>query len=128
MKLFIHLYPVICLPAPLRTTTGPGPAYGSTARAYGPTGLRAGPLAYGPAYRPTGPGPWLTIRALQAHGLTGLTGPRAGPTGLRARTWGFPGVNGRVYIYISRYHWWGDMDFMEFHQQCTDRNDASTWS
>ena len=65
-----------------------------------PTGLRAGPLAYGPAYRPTGPGPWLTIRALQAHGLTGLTGPRAGPTGLRARTWGFPGVNGRVYIYI----------------------------
>ena len=84
------LYPVICLPCPLTDNYGPGPRLRVH---YGPTGLRAGP---------TGPGPWLTIRALRAHGLTGLMGPRAGPTGLRARTWGFPGVNGRVYIYI--YH------------------------
>ena len=129
MKLFIHLYPVICLPAPLRTTTGPGPAYGSTAR---PTGLRA----YGPGPWLTGPPTGLRARALGLrYGLyrpTGLRALRAHGPGLRAYGPGPGASQGSmavyIYIYISRYHWWGDMDFMEFHQQCTDRNDASTWS
>ena len=60
--------------APLRTTTGPGPAYGSTTglRVYGP-GLRARALGlrYG-LYGPTG------LRALWAHG-PGLRAYGPGP-------------------------------------------------
>ena len=102
-----------------RPLDSPGPTGPPDRARKGPEGPRAATTPS--AHQPTS-GP------LRAHGPTAPTGPRAGPTGLRARTWGFPGVNGRIYIYISRYHWWGDIDFMEFHQQCTDRNDASTWS
>jgi hypothetical protein len=76
--------------APLRTTTGPGPAYGSTTglRVYGP-GLRARALGlrYG-LYGPTG------LRALWAHG-PGLRAYGPGPGASQGSM--------AVYIYIS-YH------------------------